>query len=81
MFGRAPIDEEKLELEKAEIEKVNAVDIIKDNVSIFETQEEFKKPTYKFIGIVFKTYIILEIDKEMYILDQGDSSDAEHKRR
>ena len=76
MFGRAPIDEEKLELEKAEIEKVNAVDIIKDNVSIFETQEEFKKPTYKFIGIVFKTYIILEINKEMYILDQH----AAHER-
>lgn len=76
MFGRAPIDESKLELEKEENEKVNAVDIVKDNVSIFETQEEFQKPTYKFIGIVFNTYIILEIDKEMYILDQH----AAHER-
>jgi len=76
MFGRAPIDESKLELEKKENEKINAVDIVKDNVSIFETEEEFKKPTYKFIGIVFKTYIILEIDKEMYILDQH----AAHER-
>ena len=33
-------------------------------------------PRYKFIGIVFKTYIILEIDKEMYILDQH----AAHER-
>ena len=76
MFGRAPIDEKKLELEKKENEKINAVDIVKDNVSIFETEEEFQKPTYKFIGIVFKTYIILEIDKEMYILDQH----AAHER-
>ena len=76
MFGRAPIDESKLESEKEENEKVNAVDIVKDNVSIFETQEEFQKPTYKFIGIVFNTYIILEIDKEMYILDQH----AAHER-
>ena len=76
MFGRAPIDESKLELEKNEDEKINAVDIVKDNVSIFETEEEFQKPTYKFIGIVFKTYIILEIDKEMYILDQH----AAHER-
>ena len=76
MFGRAPIDENKLELEKNENEKINAVDIVKDNVSIFETEEKFQKPTYKFIGIVFKTYIILEIDKEMYILDQH----AAHER-
>ena len=76
MFGRAPIDENKLELEKNENEKISAADIVKDNVSIFETEEEFKKPTYRFIGIVFKTYIILEIDKEMYILDQH----AAHER-
>lgn len=70
-FGRAPISEKK-----EENNELSAVDIVKDNVSIFETEEEFKKPTYKFIGIVFKTYIILEIDKEMYILDQH----AAHER-
>ncbi len=43
---------------------------------MFETEEEFKKPIYKFIGIVFKTYIILEIENEMYILDQH----AAHER-
>ncbi len=30
----------------------------KENVSIFEQNEEYQKPTYKFIGIVFNTYII-----------------------
>ena len=76
MFGTAPIMKNE-ELEKIEqSNSQDAVDIVKDNVSMFETQEQFNKPVYKFIGIVFKTYIILEIDKEMYILDQH----AAHER-
>lgn len=73
LFGTAPI-QTKEEEEKDEEE--SAIDIVKDNISVFEQQEEFQKPNYKFIGIVFKTYIILEIDKEMYILDQH----AAHER-
>ena len=38
--------------------------------------EQYQKPAYKFIGIVFKTYIIIEIEKEMYIIDQH----AAHER-
>lgn len=68
-FGRMPISEKQEE-------KNNAIDIIKDNVSIFENDEKLKKPIYKFIGIIFKTYIILEIENEMYILDQH----AAHER-
>ena len=76
MFGTAPIMKNE-ELNKIEANaSQNAVDIVKDNVSMFETEEQFNKPVYKFIGIVFKTYIILEIDKEMYILDQH----AAHER-
>ncbi len=76
MFGTAPIMKNE-ELNKIETNaSQDAVDIVKDNVSMFETQEQFNKPIYKFIGIVFKTYIILEIDKEMYILDQH----AAHER-
>lgn len=78
LFGREPIKEETEEekQQKEERQKTSAVDIIKDNISVFEKTEELKKPAYKFIGIVFKTYIILEIDKEMYILDQH----AAHER-
>lgn len=47
-----------------------------DNVSVFENIEEYKKPTYKFIGIAFKTYIILEMNNELYIMDQH----AAHER-
>jgi DNA mismatch repair protein MutL len=74
MFGTTPIKEEKI-LE-SETNKIETVDIVKDNVSVFEKVEGFQKPKYKFIGIVFKTYIIIEIDKEMYILDQH----ATHER-
>lgn len=75
LFGRVPIQEETENKEQEE-STTDAVDIIKDNISVFEGQEEAKKPAYRFIGIVFKTYIILEIDKEMYILDQH----AAHER-
>ena len=77
MFGRKPIAEEKEDDKRAKEEaKVSTIDIVKDNISMFEKTEKFKKPTYKFIGIVFKTYIILEIGNEMYILDQH----AAHER-
>ena len=75
LFGRAPIMDNKETTEEKK-EEVSTVDLFKDNVSIFEEEEEFKKPVYKFVGIIFKTYIILEMDKEMYILDQH----AAHER-
>ena len=67
LFGTTPVETKQTE---------EKIDMIKDNVSVFEETEEFQKPTYKFVGIVFNTYIILEIDKEMYILDQH----AAHER-
>mgnify|MGYP003303035095 FL=1 len=70
LFGRAPIKEQESKKESS------AIDLIKDNVSIFEKEEKLQKPDYKFVGIVFKTYIILELKDEMYILDQH----AAHER-
>ena len=75
-FGNKPIG---IVQEEKEVEKqIDAEDIIEntENVSVFEDIEEYNKPTYKFIGIAFKTYIILEMNKEMYILDQH----AAHER-
>ena len=74
LFGRSPIADE--EEKPKEEDKSSAVDIVKNNISMFDTDEKFQKPTYKFIGIIFKTYIILEIGDEMYILDQH----AAHER-
>ncbi len=74
LFGRLPIQDEEVKPEEKKEEK--DIDILKDNISVFEDIEEYQKPTYKFIGIVFKTYIIIEIGQEMYILDQH----AAHER-
>ena len=74
-FGKIPAStEEKIEEDK---KKIDAYDLIKDNnISVFEEVEEYKKPVYKFIGIAFSTYIIIEIKDEMYIIDQH----AAHER-
>lgn len=74
LFGTKPIIADTKEEE--ETPKNTAVDLMKDNISVFEESEEYKKPVYKFIGIAFNTYIIIEMDKEMYIIDQH----AAHER-
>ena len=40
------------------------------------TREEKRKIEYKFIGILFRTYIMVEIDDEIYLIDQH----AAHER-
>ena len=72
IFGTKPpkIDGDKKEEPKAITKE--------DNTTLFETiEDDYKyKQQYKFIGIVFNTYIIFEIDDEMYIMDQH----AAHER-
>lgn len=76
VFGSMPIKEET-----PEVEKVETFDDAKvttgEAISIFENKENEKYiPKYKFIGIAFSTYIIVELDKEIYIIDQH----AAHER-
>lgn len=47
-----------------------------NNFSVFEEKKTYKAPSYKFIGIAFSTYIIIEIKQELYIIDQH----AAHER-
>ena len=55
--------EEKLDL--------NDVEYVKDlNQSLFEAIEEYQEVKYKFIGIAFSDYIIIEMKDEMYMIDQ-----------
>ncbi len=72
IFGnkaKPSVDEQK--------EEINANDIVNSNINLFEEDEEAKsKLPYRFIGIAFRTYIILEIKDELYILDQH----AAHER-
>ena len=66
--------------EKVEDEnKENAIEEILITNENTEQLEEFKNmadKNYKFIGIAFSTYIIVEIENEMYIIDQH----AAHER-
>ena len=75
LFGTRPVREETKE--EKNTNNANAEDIATlGNMSVFDNIEEYQKPAYKFIGIVFKTYIIIEIQNEMYIIDQH----AAHER-
>ena len=74
LFG-TPVIKEKTEEEIKENKEMNAIDIIKDNVSVFEGIEQFEKPTYKYIGLAFDSYIIAEIDKEMYIINTNTAKE------
>ena len=71
LFGRPPIKDEDLQKEDN-----NAIDLLKNNISMFENVGKDEKPQYRFVGIMFKTYIILEMKNEMYMIDQH----AAHER-
>ena len=82
--------EAKLELKKdeaqenkSEIENESNLDSETENEEEPEapkesliTREEKRKINYKYIGIAFKTYIIVEIENEIYLIDQH----AAHER-
>ena len=71
MFGTT-IKSDPVE-EKNDENKFKAVDILNDNVSVFDGIQKYQRPTFKFIGIVFDSYILAEIEKEMYIINQRTS--------
>ena len=80
-FGIDPFNVRKeKELENLQKEKINASNDFSyatENVSVFEDKpEECPEISYKFLGIAFSTYIIVEIKNEMYIIDQH----AAHER-
>ena len=73
LFGTKPIaKKQEVVVEEKQMDDIATL----GNTSVFDNIEEYQKPNYKFIGIVFNTYIIIEIDKEMYIIDQH----AAHER-
>ena len=68
MFGTKPLEEQnKIEKDENNIDDITAP---VENISIFDKFPENQKVNYKFIGIAFENYSILEINQDMYILNQ-----------
>ncbi len=80
IFGTKPPKPEEDKKDENEIE--DSSDLLQtnevENTNLFDNvEDDYKyKPQYKFIGIVFNTYIIFEMNDEMYIMDQH----AAHER-
>lgn len=78
LFGRDISEAKKEYAEKLaeENEKYPISPITGEEISMFEKEGIDNNPQYKFIGIAFKTYIILTMGDDLYILDQH----AAHER-
>lgn len=74
LFGKEPyggrIVEEQTPKTQENFYTINDEDFSQDNISMFENTEQYNKPSYKFIGTAFESYIIIEMDNELYIMDQ-----------
>lgn len=78
-LGNTDIEKDKKEYVEKEFNFVTKHFNQEQEVKITEDvreREEKRKINYKFIGILFKTYIIVEIDDELYFIDQH----AAHER-
>jgi DNA mismatch repair protein MutL len=74
-FGNLPKTENKEEPKDENKVKTEELEMT-EKISMFDNMEDKTIPKYKFIGIAFATYIIIEIDNELYIIDQH----AAHER-
>ena len=73
-FGKTKKEASKVEEENKEY-RVNETDLkTAENISIFEKLPQNKIPDYKYIGIAFSTYIIIEMNSELYIIDQRENN-------
>ena len=70
VFGITPKVEKEEAVEEKEDELPEVELEVCKNVSIFDNSEEKVVPNYKFIGLAFSNYIIIELNKEIYIIDQ-----------
>lgn len=75
IFGTAPIADKQVAEEPEEYKLPQPEILEAENISVFDTEEN-SAPKYKYIGIAFSTYIIVELNKELYIIDQH----AAHER-
>jgi len=72
MFGKLPREDAKIE--EQNVIKEDAIEYHFDekdleNIDLFSNIDTNNIPNYRFIGLAFGAYIIIEMDKEMYIID------------
>jgi|GEM_PF-1510364 len=60
------------EVEEVSVETLKQV----ENISLFQNEKTSSIPSYKYVGALFSTYIVIEIESEIYIIDQH----AAHER-
>lgn len=73
LFGVKKQEENKEKVIYPEVEQITT----KDNISVFETMPEYKEEIkYKYVGTAFNTYIIIEMEDGIYLIDQH----AAHER-
>jgi len=71
MFGTVISNRNKVEDKEEKGYSVRQEDFkTVENMSLFTNNTFYSRPVYKYIGIVFGTYIVIEYEKEMYIVDQ-----------
>lgn len=71
-FGVNPIENNDVQKEESN-EKVNIK--VAEYVSSHDSSDISGSLNYKFVGIVFSTYIIIEIEDEMYLIDQSSANE------
>ena len=75
-FGMAVKPKEQKEYDNLDISN-DFKPITGENICVFEEETNYTTiPSYKFIGIAFNTYIIIEMKDDLYIIDQH----AAHER-
>lgn len=66
-FGKAPVEKKNQDIKDAE-EDINIQTA--EDVKTIENKSIFNKVRYKFIGLAFEEYVIIEINQELYIINQ-----------
>ena len=71
MFGTTISHRNKVEEEEEKGYAVKQEDLkTVENYSLFTSNTFYSRPVYKYIGIVFGSYIVIEYEREMYIVNQ-----------
>ena len=70
LFGKEPYEEQQ-NIQNQKEETYTSDEFEDANLTMFENDEEYNKISYRYIGVAFDKYIILEINNELYFMNQN----------